>query len=220
MDLNLYPSLFFFLGYVIGSFPTAYLVVKKFIGIDIRREETGNVGAMNTARVTGKFYLFFLVFIVDALKGYLGIYLPQLFSYLPYDVKLSITFGAFGVVLGHCYSLYFKLKDGKFSGGKAIASLFGILIGVNFVNLFIPWGLAMLIPVLLTGNLFLAQFTGTLALPFIGYFLFPDYFLMTSLCSIPVFIKQWPRVIPMLKGKEPRWYFRKKNSILKTRKGR
>lgn len=211
----IYPLLFLIGSYIIGSFPTAYFAVKKFTGKDIRREETGNVGAMNTLRATGKSYLFFLVFIIDALKGYLGIYLPQLFSYLSYDMNLSIAFGAFGVVLGHCYSIYFKIKDGKFSGGKAIASLFGILAGVNFFNLFIPWGIAMLIPVILTGNLFLGQFVGTLALPFIGYFLLPEYFLLTFLCAIPVFIKQWPRVIPMLKGKEPKWYFKKKSSILK-----
>ncbi len=203
----LYPLAFFIISYIIGSFPTAYIVVKKFAGKDVRGEETGNVGAMNTARVTGKFYLFFLVFLVDAFKGFLGIYLPQLFTSFAYDLNLAITLGGFGVVLGHCYSIYFKLKEGKFAGGKAIASLFGILAGVNLANLFIPWGLAMLVPVVLTGNLFLGQFFGTLALPFIGYFLFPEYFWLTLLCSIPVFIKQWPRVIPMLKGKEPKWYF-------------
>src|SRR3989344_2037328 len=203
--------LFFFLvGYLIGSFPTAYFIVKKFTGRDIRKEETGNVGAMNTARATGKFYLFFIVFIIDAFKGFLGVYIPQIFSYLNYDLILAVTFGAFGVVLGHCYSIYFKIKDGKFAGGKAIASLFGILIGVNFFNLFVPWWIVMLIPVILTGNLFLGQFAGTLALPLIGFFLLPEYFLLTFLCAIPIFVKQWPRVIPMLKGKEPRWYFRKK----------
>lgn len=213
----IYPLIFLVIGYIIGSFPTAYFVVKKFTGKDIRREETGNVGAMNTLRATGKSYLFFIVFIIDALKGYLGIYLPQIFSYLTYDEKLSVTVGAFGVVIGHCYSIYFKIKDGKFAGGKAIASLFGILGGLSFTNLFLPWGLAMLMPVIITGNFFLGQFVGILALPFIGYFLLPEYFLLTVFCSIPVFIKQWPRVVPMLKGKEPRWYFSKKNKATHER---
>src|SRR3989344_3795636 len=127
--------LFFFLvGYLIGSFPTAYFIVKKFTGRDIRKEETGNVGAMNTAQATGKFYLFFIVFIIDAFKGFLGVYIPQIFSYLNYDLILAVTFGAFGVVLGHCYSIYFKIKDGKFAGGKAIASLFRIFSSNFFVR--------------------------------------------------------------------------------------
>jgi len=212
----IYPLIFLFIGYIIGSFPTAYLVVKKFTGRDIRREETGNVGAMNAARVTGKFYLFILVFVVDALKGYTGVKLTYLFPFLGNDLIFAVSSCAFGVVLGHCYSLYFLIKDRKFSGGKAIASLFGILGGVSFFNLFLPWGLVMLIPAILTGNLFLGQFVGTLALPFIGYFLLPEYFLLTFLCAIPVFIKQWPRVIPMLKGKEPKWYFSKK-AVLKKK---
>ena len=206
----IYPLIFLIIGYLIGSFPTAYFVVKKFSGKDIRSQETGNVGAMNTLRSTGKPFLFFIVFFFDALKGYLGVYLPNLFSFLNYDLVFTISLSAFGVVLGHCYSIYFYIKDRKFSGGKAIASLVGILIGVDFYNLFLPWGLAMIIPISLTGNLFLGQFVGTLALPLIGYFLLPEYFLLTILCAIPVFIKQWPRVIPMLKGKEPKWYFRKK----------
>ena len=208
-------SLFLIIGYIIGSFPTAYIVVKTFTGQDIRKKETGNVGAMNTARVTGKFYLFFLVFAIDAFKGYLGVYLPHLFSYPNYDIRLSVTLGAFGVVLGHCYSLYFFIKERRFYGGKAIASLFGILIGIDFFNLFMPWGLAMLIPIVLTGNFFLGQFVGTLALPLVGLFFLPEWFLLTFLCAIPVFIKQWPRVIPLMRGKEPKWYFKKKNSILK-----
>jgi len=212
----IYPLIFLIIGYIIGSFPTAYFVVKKFSGKDIRSQETGNVGAMNTLRSTGKPYLFLLVFAIDALKGYLGVLLPQLFSYFNYDLKLAVTLGAFGVVMGHCYSFYFYIKDRKFAGGKAIASLFGILIGVDFYNLFMPWGIAMLIPVILTGNLFLGQFVGTLALSFIGYFFLPEYFLLTILCAIPVFIKQWPRVIPMFKGKEPKWYFGKK-SVLKKK---
>jgi glycerol-3-phosphate acyltransferase PlsY len=187
--------LFLLSGYLLGSFPTAYFVVKKFTGKDIRKEETGNVGAMNTARTTGKFHLFFLVFLVDALKGYLGVTIPTLFPQWGYDVPLAVAVGGFGVVLGHCYSLYFKIKDGKFAGGKAIASLFGILAGVSFWKLFAPWGIAML------------------ALPFIGYFLFPEYFALTVLCAIPVFIKQWPRVIPMLQGKEPSWYFKGKKNL-------
>lgn len=202
------PFLFLILGYLIGSFPTAYFVVKAATGKDIRHEETGNVGAMNTARTTGKPHLFILVFLVDAFKGVLGVLLPTLVHMDGYNLTLSVTLCAFGVVVGHCYSIYFKIKDGKFAGGKAIASLFGILGALSVTKLLLPWGIVMLLPIIFAGNLLLGQFAGTVALPFIGYFLYPEYFLLTLLCAIPVFIKQWPRVMPALKGHEPRWYFR------------
>lgn len=205
--ISLLPLLFLIIGYLLGSFPTAYIIVKRATGKDVRYEETGNVGAMNTARTTGKPHLFLLVFFIDAFKGYLGVFLPTLIVQPGETQVLAVSLGAFGVVLGHCYSIYFKIRDGKFAGGKAIASLFGILIGVSFSRLFLPWAIVMLIPAIL-GNFLLAQFAGTVFLPLIGFFLFPEYFLMTVLCAVPVFIKQAPRVIPALQGKEPKWYFR------------
>src|SRR3989344_6830337 len=114
--MNITPFIFLAASYLIGSFPTAYLVVKAATGKDIRLEETGNVGAMNTARTTGKIYLFLLVFLVDATKGYLGVFLPYLFLKSQESLVLAVTLSSFGIVLGHCYSIYFKLKDGKFAG--------------------------------------------------------------------------------------------------------
>lgn len=206
--VQILPLLFLILGYLIGSFPTAYFVVKSATGKDIRHEETGNVGAMNTARTTGKPYLFVLVFLVDAFKGILGVFLPTLVHMDGYNLTLSITLCAFGVVTGHCYSIYFKIKDGKFSGGKGIASMGGILAALSITKLLLPVGIVMLVPIVLAGNLLLSQFVGAVALPFIAFFFMPEYFLLTILCVIPILIKQWPRVIPALQGKEPKWYFK------------
>ena len=40
-------------GSLIGSFPTAFLILKKSKNIDITTAGTGNVGAMNSFEVTG-----------------------------------------------------------------------------------------------------------------------------------------------------------------------
>jgi glycerol-3-phosphate acyltransferase PlsY len=205
----LFYFILFILSYLIGSFPTAYLVVKYFSGKDIRNEGTGNVGAMNTARATGKWYLFLLVMILDIIKGALAIYLSYVVG--PRNEHTAFFFSGFGVVLGHCYSLYFKVKDGKFSGGKALSTLAGVLLMLNFSLLLIPWFVSMILPIVLTGNLFLGQFVATLALPVIAYFLAPQYFWICVILAIPIFIKQWPRVIPMLHGKEPKWYWKKRS---------
>ncbi len=202
----------FLLSYTLGSFPTAYLVVKQVTGKDIRQEGTGNVGAMNTARATGKWYLFLFVTFTDALKGAIAVSLSYILS-KNIDLSTALMVTSFGVILGHCYSIYFKVKDGKFAGGKAIASLVGVLWVLSFSHLLLPWFLAMTIPILITGNLFLGQFCGTLALPLIGFFLAPQYFIISVIIAVPVFIKQWPRVIPMLQGKEPKWYWGKKKKI-------
>lgn len=205
-----YLFLIFVLAYLIGSFPTAYFVTKKFTGKDIRKEGTGNVGAMNTSRATGKFSLFLLVLIGDVSKGALPVYFVKDHLNLEKYSLLAITFCAFGIVLGHCYSIYFKIKDGKFAGGKAIASMAGILGVLNFYWLFLPSLFICVLYILVSGYLFLGQFMANLFMPFIAYFFDRKYFLLCLLCSIPIFLKQKSRFIPMLKGKEPKWYYKER----------
>ncbi|MFH0987282.1 MAG: glycerol-3-phosphate acyltransferase [Patescibacteria group bacterium] len=212
----LYLILIFIVCYFIGSFPTAYFITRKFTGKDIRTYGTGNVGAMNVSRATGKFYLFLLTFLGDVLKGALPVFVVKRVAESlivpPSEIIWFVTAAAAGVVWGHCFSIYFKIKEGKFSGGKAIASLIGILSILNFNWLFLPWGLVCIFTILASGNLFLGQFMGTVFLPIIGWFLVPEYFWFCVLLAIPVFIKQWPRFIPLLEGKEPSWYFKSKKS--------
>jgi len=204
---NIYLIIIFVVAYLLGSFPTAYLVVKKITGQDIRKIGTGNVGAMNVSRATGRGSLFWLTVIVDIGKGALAVLIPQWFSFLGYNLFWAITLAAFGAVLGHCFSIFLK-----FQGGKAQASLIGILAILNWQWLLFPWGGIVILYILATGYLFLGQFMGTIFLPIITYFLVPEYFWLSILVAIPIFIKQWPRFIPMLKGKEPRWYFKERKN--------
>jgi len=204
---NIYLIIIFVVAYLLGSFPTAYLVVKKITGQDIRKIGTGNVGAMNVSRATGRGSLFWLTVIVDIGKGALAVLIPQWFSFLGYNLFWAITLAAFGAVLGHCFSIFLN-----FQGGKAQASLIGILAILNWQWLLFPWGGIVILYILASGYLFLGQFMGTIFLPIITYFLVPEYFWLSILVAIPIFIKQWPRFIPMLKGKEPRWYFKERKN--------
>lgn len=54
----------FLIGYLSGSIPTAYLILKKVKGIDITIAGSGNVGAMNSFEVTKSKWLGFLVFLL------------------------------------------------------------------------------------------------------------------------------------------------------------
>lgn len=201
--ISFYLFLIFIVSYFLGSFPTAFLITKKYSGQDIKTIGTGNVGAMNVQRATGKVHLFILTFLIDAAKAVLAVLIAKKFSYLGYNLNLAITIAAFGAVVGHCWPIFLK-----FHGGKAIASLMGILMLLNFKWLFLPWGAVCLFSIFTTGYLFLGQFMGTIFLPIIGYFLAPEYFWLCFLVAIPIFIKQWPRFIPMLKGQEPKWYWK------------
>lgn len=110
-------------SYLIGSFPTAYLLTKKITGKDIRNEGTGNVGAANTYDVTQNKTLSFTVFLIDFLKGVLPVVLTYLiFGNKSYYLSLASIF----VVLGHNISVFLNFK-----GGRGLATALGATYIVN-----------------------------------------------------------------------------------------
>ena len=66
-------------SYLIGSIPTGYIIVKLFTGQDIRTIGSGSTGATNVKRVMGKKW-FFIVMLLDALKGALPVVLTALYA--------------------------------------------------------------------------------------------------------------------------------------------
>lgn len=98
------------IGYALGSFPAAYLLLKKVKNLDITTQGSGNVGAMNTLDVTRSKVLGAIVLLADAFKGLLSVYLcillfPGGFIY----PALSLMFAVFS----HCYNPWLKLKGGR-----------------------------------------------------------------------------------------------------------
>ena len=80
------------LAYLIGSFPTGYILVKAVKGIDIREVGSGSTGATNVKRVLGmKAYIF--VMFVDALKGLLPVLAAK---YI--DSKMGIILSDFHIL--------------------------------------------------------------------------------------------------------------------------
>ncbi len=55
------------IGYLLGSIPFGYLLVRKFRGADVRTTGSGNIGATNVARTSPALGL--LTLVLDALKG-------------------------------------------------------------------------------------------------------------------------------------------------------
>jgi glycerol-3-phosphate acyltransferase PlsY len=118
------------IAYLLGSIPSAVLVSKHFFGIDIREHGSGNAGATNTFRVLGK-NAGVLVMIADILKGFLAVKLSLLsnYSWLPTPtepfVNLQIVLGL-AAVIGHIFPVF-----AAFRGGKGIATLFGMILGIQ-----------------------------------------------------------------------------------------
>ena len=121
------------IAYLLGSFPLTYIIAGK----RALQEGSGNLGAMNTYRVTGSLPLTALVFLADAGKAIIAIWLTRdVLAPLGYNMVAAVTIAAFLVVLGHNRSVFLKLIQGRFYGGRGLSSLIGILIVLNWVSLF------------------------------------------------------------------------------------
>ena len=110
-------------AYVLGSVPTAYILVRWMEGEDIRDFGSRNVGALNAYNRTGA-WAGLLVLVVDTAKGVLAVAAPRLLG-----VDASVLFITTPlVVAGHNWPVFLN-----FRGGKGAAAIFGISLVI------VPW---------------------------------------------------------------------------------
>ena len=103
-------------AYILGSIPTAYILVRLTIGRDVRQMGSGNVGALNTFHQVGIAGAM-LVFLLDAGKGVLAVLVPSWLGASQWTMFVTTTL----VVAGHNWSVLLN-----FRGGKGAATIFGI----------------------------------------------------------------------------------------------
>lgn len=125
-----YILTFIVIAYLIGSFPTGYLLVKAIKGEDIRQIGSGSTGATNVKRVLGA-WAFFVVMFIDGLKGLIPVllakYVEVKFNLFP-SLHLLPVLASVAVILGHSKSVFLGFK-----GGKSVASGVGTIFGLYWV---------------------------------------------------------------------------------------
>ncbi len=111
------------IGYLLGSIPAAYIILKKTHNIDVTEAGSGNAGAMNSFEISSSKIIGLLVLIIDALKGLLSVYLCLLF--FPVDF-IYPALALFFAVFSHCFNPWLKFKGGRglatAAGGAALLS--------------------------------------------------------------------------------------------------
>ena len=126
-------------AYLIGSFPTAYLIVKRKSNIDISENGSGNVGAFNSFKVTKSYFVGLSVFLIDFVKGLFAVYLAKsLFG----ESFAIVGFAALFAVIGHCFSIWLKFK-----GGRGIATAAGaasLIVPILIIIWIVLWIVAYL----------------------------------------------------------------------------
>ena len=107
-------------GYLAGSMPFGYWIVRLRRGEDIRLHGSGNIGGTNVWRTFGA-RLGVPVIVLDLLKGLI----PALIASLTQGALVAVLAGA-AAMLGHWRPLFLRFRR----GGKMVATCGGAVIGI------------------------------------------------------------------------------------------
>ena len=120
--IALWIFLCFLFGYLIGGINPSY-IIGRLKGFDIRKKGSGNAGASNALIVMGKKVgiISALFDIAKAAAAYL--LAPLIFG----ELALAAEIAGVACILGHMFPAYMKFK-----GGKGLACLGGVLIGIDW----------------------------------------------------------------------------------------
>ncbi len=113
------PIVILIVDYLIGGIPFGYLIVKMKTGEDVRGSGSGNIGATNVLRTTGR-AAGVATLLLDIIKGFVAVWLMALFtSGNPFWTSAA----ALAVMAGHAFPVFLN-----FHGGKAVASFIGAFL--------------------------------------------------------------------------------------------
>jgi glycerol-3-phosphate acyltransferase PlsY len=120
------PLLVLAIAYLLGAIPFGYLLVKLKTGADVRSAGSGNIGATNVLRTTGR-AAGIATLLLDIAKGYLAVWIA---ARLTERDPLWMGAAALAVMAGHAYPVFLRFK-----GGKAVASFVGAFLCLTPVAL-------------------------------------------------------------------------------------
>ena len=145
-------------GYLFGSVPFAFVLLRRWRGIDIRRAGSGNVGAANVLRTSGVLAAV-LVMALDACKGAGSVLLMQRWA----GGDAAPAAAGLAAIIGHIYPIWLR-----FRGGKGVATAAGVF------SILTPWAMlpvvaVFVVTVWLTRFISLGSIAATVALGPLAY---------------------------------------------------
>ncbi len=186
------------LSYVGGSIPFGLIFAKIFSNKDIRRIGSGNIGTANVIRNAG-LLAGLLTFLFDFLKGLI----PVLVALHYYNVLLGVLAG-FMAVTGHIFPIFLR-----FSGGKGVATAFGVVLGLNYLTALISFGIFILMIVIFRISS-LSSLVATLSNLLLNIFVAfeKNIVLLNVLLLLLIFFRHKENIKRLISGTEPRMWGR------------
>jgi glycerol-3-phosphate acyltransferase PlsY len=188
-------------GYLAGSMPFGYWLVRLVKHDDIRRHGSGNIGATNVWRVYGR-WLGVPVILLDVLKGFVPAFLGTL---LVGDLVGVLAGGA--AMLGHWRPLFLRFER----GGKTVATAGGTLFGVAPL-LAVATGIVWIAVFLLSRYASLASMLAGAAIPILAWaFGEPWPVIVFGVCAaVAVAVLHRANIRRLLDGTENRFVLRRR----------
>ena len=193
-------ALFVIVGYLAGSIPTGYWLVRALRGEDIRKTGSGNIGATNVWRAYGA-PLGVPVMFLDTMIGFV----PALLATI-YVSHLAGVLAGGAAMLGHWRPLFLRFEK----GGKAVATCGGAFFGVAPVVGGIGAGVWILVFVLFR-YASVASIVAALSLPLIAVALGEPWPVIAfgSIAAVAVILLHRPNISRLRAGTETRFRFRR-----------
>jgi len=120
------PLLVLVISYLVGGIPFGYILVRLKTGRDVRSMGSGNIGATNVLRTSGR-GVAVATLLLDIAKGFFAVWLAGRLTGHSAD---WMSLAALAVMAGHAYPVFLK-----FHGGKAVASFIGAFLYLEPVPL-------------------------------------------------------------------------------------
>ena len=191
-------------GYVAGSIPTGYWLVRAVKHVDIRTLGSGNIGGTNVWRVFGRGLGFPVVF-VDTAKGFV----PALLATLLVSHLAGVLAGS-AAMLGHWRPLFLRWQR----GGKMVATCGGAFLGVAPIVGGIAAGL-WIAAFLLLRYASVASMVAACSLPVTAVLIGEPWpvIVFAGLAAVAVVVLHRANIARLRSGTESRFRFRRPASI-------
>ena len=183
-------------AYFIGNLSPAILIGKA-MGVDIRKEGSGNAGTTNVLRVLGK-KAAAATLTIDVLKGVAAVLLGRAAG-----GDTAALLCGFAVVLGHIWPLVFH-----FHGGKGVATAAGVLFAFDWRLGAVCLGMALL-GFIFAKRVSVGAILAALALLPASAAFQPEYAPVFWVLAILVIFMHRSNISRLIKGTEPKISFKK-----------
>ena len=192
-------------GYLLGSIPVGYVLMRLFRHEDVRSVGSGNIGATNVLR-SGGTGLGAATFLLDMLKGCSAVYFGVLLGLLlapDMRVRNLQAAAALAAVLGHMFPVWLKFK-----GGKGVATGFGVFL-VAAPTSALAAITVFAVVLLLTRYVSLASILGAASFPMFAWMLVkgdrPPFFITVQfVVALLIIAKHHQNIRRLLAGTESR----------------